>query len=175
MNTHEQRIREFAHQIWESEGCPIGHEYRHWEMACRLAEAPKNAELQEKVTGHIKSVIAPEEPLAPNPTPEIDPAPLQPEQQPAQPNVPVDPISPVEPPPHISPTPPPQPIHPTDPVQPGNPAQPIQPTASKARAAAAKSSATTTAKTKEADQVSATKTSKARKPRTTKNQDSMSL
>jgi hypothetical protein len=174
MNAHEQRIREFAHQIWESEGCPIGHEYRHWEMACKLAEAPASAYLQEKVTGHIKSIIAPEEPFDPNPKPEIDPAPPQPDQ-PAQPNVPVDPISPVQPPPHISPTPPPQPIHPTDPVLPGNPAQPIQPTASKPKTAASKSAATTTAKTDESDQLSATKTIKARKPRATKNQDSMSL
>lgn len=38
MNINEQRVREFAHQIWESEGCPDGQSHRHWEMACRLAE-----------------------------------------------------------------------------------------------------------------------------------------
>jgi len=38
MNINEQRVREFAHQIWESEGCPEGQSHRHWEMACRLAE-----------------------------------------------------------------------------------------------------------------------------------------
>lgn len=126
MNTHEQRIREFAHQIWESEGCPIGHEYRHWEMACKLAETQKNTFPQVQTTSEIKSVIAPDEPFDPNPRPEIEPTPPKPEQ-PAKPNVPVDPISPTEPPPHISPTPPPQPIHPIDPVQPDNPDQPIQP------------------------------------------------
>lgn len=111
MNAHEECIRDFAHQIWESEGCPVGHEYRHWEMACKLAETKKGAHLEEKVTSQIKSVIAPEEPLPPNPKPEIDPAPTRPEQ-PTRPNVPVDPISPTQPPPHISPTPPPQPIQP---------------------------------------------------------------
>ncbi|MGV8834996.1 DUF2934 domain-containing protein [Cellvibrio sp.] len=174
MNAHEQRIREFAHQIWESEGCPTGHEYRHWEIACKLVEAQKSASHQEKVTGHIKSIIAPEEPFDPNPKPEIDPAPPQPDQ-PAQPNVPVDPIAPVQPPPHISPTPPPQPIHPTDPVQPGNPAQPIQPTASKPKKATSKSTSSTTATSDEANTLSAPGTTKARKPRATKNQDSMSL
>jgi hypothetical protein len=39
MTIDEQRIREFAYQIWESEGKPAGQEDRHWEMACKLAEA----------------------------------------------------------------------------------------------------------------------------------------
>ena len=39
MSTDEKRIREFAYQIWESEGRPEGQEGRHWEMACKLAEA----------------------------------------------------------------------------------------------------------------------------------------
>lgn len=39
MSTEEQRIREFAYQIWESEGRPEGHEARHWTMACKLVEA----------------------------------------------------------------------------------------------------------------------------------------
>lgn len=37
MNLNEQRIREFAYQIWQSEGKPHGHAKRHWEMACKLA------------------------------------------------------------------------------------------------------------------------------------------
>lgn len=37
MNPNEQRIREFAYQIWQSEGKPHGHAKRHWEMACKLA------------------------------------------------------------------------------------------------------------------------------------------
>lgn len=144
MNTHEQRISELANQIWESEGRPVGQDYRHWEMACKQLETQNVDDLPEKVTGHIPSMILPEEPF--NPDPDIDPAPPQPGQPtppthpnhqphpdiPRQPNVPVDPISPTEPPPHISPTPPNQPIHPTDPVQPGNPAQPIQPYATHA-------------------------------------------
>jgi len=39
MSTDEKRVREFAYQIWESEGKPDGQEARHWEMACKLAEA----------------------------------------------------------------------------------------------------------------------------------------
>ncbi|MGE8064735.1 DUF2934 domain-containing protein [Pseudomonas sp. NPDC089569] len=37
--TDDKRIREFAYQIWESEGKPEGQEHRHWEMARKLAEA----------------------------------------------------------------------------------------------------------------------------------------
>ncbi|MCW8279067.1 DUF2934 domain-containing protein [Pseudomonas sp. PCH199] len=39
MSTEDKRIREFAYQIWESEGKPEGEEARHWEMARKLAEA----------------------------------------------------------------------------------------------------------------------------------------
>ena len=39
MSADEKRIREFAYQIWESEGEPTGQEERHWEMARKLAEA----------------------------------------------------------------------------------------------------------------------------------------
>ena len=141
MNTFEQRVREFAYQIWESEGCPIGHEYRHWEMARKLAQQPVNLSNDLMGSARVLSMITPEEPFDPNPKPEIDPAPPQPGQPsppptptpppPANPEEPAEPISPVEPPPHISPTPPAEPIHPTDPVQPGNPNQPIQPYASK--------------------------------------------
>lgn len=47
MNNDDKRIREFAYQIWESEGKPEGQEARHWEMAHTLAQAealaPKKA------------------------------------------------------------------------------------------------------------------------------------
>ncbi|GAB7529310.1 hypothetical protein PS3A_17190 [Pseudomonas sp. 3A(2025)] len=39
MSADEKRIREFAYQIWESEGKPHGQDSRHWEMARKLAEA----------------------------------------------------------------------------------------------------------------------------------------
>jgi hypothetical protein len=35
MNVNENRIREYAYQIWQSEGCPDGQAHRHWEMACK--------------------------------------------------------------------------------------------------------------------------------------------
>lgn len=110
MNTYEERVREFAQQIWESEGRPIGQECRHWDMACKMAEGLNNADTDVIGSGQILSVISPEEPFNTDPVPEIDPTP------PVQPDVPVDPS------PH-------QPIQPTDPVQPGNPFQPIQPQA----------------------------------------------
>lgn len=43
MSSEEQRIREFAYQIWQSEGCPEGQEERHWTMARKLAEAEHGA------------------------------------------------------------------------------------------------------------------------------------
>ncbi len=39
MSTEDKRIRELAHQTWESEGKPHGEDARHWEMARKLAEA----------------------------------------------------------------------------------------------------------------------------------------
>ncbi|MGW8466455.1 DUF2934 domain-containing protein [Pseudomonas sp. CLCA07] len=39
MSTDDKRVREFAYQIWESEGKPEGQDARHWEMARKLAEA----------------------------------------------------------------------------------------------------------------------------------------
>jgi len=39
MSTEDKRIRELAHQIWESEGKPHGEDARHWEMARKLAES----------------------------------------------------------------------------------------------------------------------------------------
>jgi hypothetical protein len=39
MSTEDKRVREFAYQIWESEGKPEGQDARHWEMARKLAEA----------------------------------------------------------------------------------------------------------------------------------------
>ncbi len=46
MSIDEQRIREFAFQIWESEGRPHGQHERHWMMASKLAEAEAEARSQ---------------------------------------------------------------------------------------------------------------------------------
>lgn len=46
MNNNEQRIRELAHQIWESEGRPDGDADRHWQMATQLAESEQQGDLQ---------------------------------------------------------------------------------------------------------------------------------
>lgn len=44
----DERIRELAHRIWESEGRPQGQQMRHWQMATRLIEASERAEEERK-------------------------------------------------------------------------------------------------------------------------------
>lgn len=39
MNLNEHRIREYAYYLWEAEGKPQGQATKHWEIACKLAEA----------------------------------------------------------------------------------------------------------------------------------------
>ena len=46
MNQDQQRIRELAYQIWESEGRPSGQEERHWQMACKLLQSEQQGDLQ---------------------------------------------------------------------------------------------------------------------------------
>jgi hypothetical protein len=63
MSTEEKRIREFAYQIWESEGKPTGQEARHWEMARKLAEAEalapsKSPKAAVSKTASAKSPVA---------------------------------------------------------------------------------------------------------------------
>ncbi|WP_347900503.1 DUF2934 domain-containing protein [Pseudomonas purpurea] len=55
MSTDEKRVREFAYQIWESEGKPEGQEARHWEMAHKLAEAEALAPSKPSTTGTGKA------------------------------------------------------------------------------------------------------------------------
>jgi hypothetical protein len=55
MSTDDKRIREFAYQIWESEGKPEGQEARHWEMACKLAEAEALAPRKSPKTAASKA------------------------------------------------------------------------------------------------------------------------
>ncbi len=53
MNQQEQRIRELAYEIWLSEGRPEGQDARHWEMACKLAEA-QNGTAPAKPAGRTR-------------------------------------------------------------------------------------------------------------------------
>ncbi|MFA5678330.1 MAG: DUF2934 domain-containing protein [Pseudomonas sp.] len=46
MNNVEQRTRELAYQIWESEGRPVGEDARHWAMASRLVQSEQQGDLQ---------------------------------------------------------------------------------------------------------------------------------
>lgn len=59
MNQFEQNVRELAYQIWESEGQPIGHENRHWEMALKLAQLQKDIS-DESATGNIPKTFVSE-------------------------------------------------------------------------------------------------------------------
>lgn len=62
MSVDEKRIREFAYQIWESEGKPVGEEERHWEMARKLAEAEA---LAPKAAPRKKAAAKPKAPAEP--------------------------------------------------------------------------------------------------------------
>lgn len=64
MNAEENRIREFAYQIWESEGRPNGQDARHWEMARKLAaaehqEAARPVVRNRKVTKPTEAALEP--------------------------------------------------------------------------------------------------------------------
>lgn len=49
MNLNENRIRDLAYQIWESEGRPHGQAARHWDIACKLtAETAASASDQQQ-------------------------------------------------------------------------------------------------------------------------------
>ncbi|MDD2052144.1 DUF2934 domain-containing protein [Pseudomonas putida] len=72
MNTDDKRIREFAYQIWESEGRPDGQEARHWAMACKLAEAqalapspPPARQARTRPATTAAKTTAPKKPRAP--------------------------------------------------------------------------------------------------------------
>ncbi|MFP9012357.1 DUF2934 domain-containing protein, partial [Pseudomonas aeruginosa] len=58
MSADEKRIREFAYQIWESEGCPDGQAERHWAMARQLAEADAAAAAPQQTPGRAKAAKA---------------------------------------------------------------------------------------------------------------------
>ncbi len=92
MSINEQRIREFAYQIWESEGKPHGHSDRHWDMAHKLASSHAESEPQQMAANDSNEPIEPISPGQPaHPTPNSQPIqPNEPSQQPAQPT---DPIS----------------------------------------------------------------------------------
>ena len=69
MSTDDKRIREFAYQIWESEGKPEGQEARHWEMARKLAEAEALAPKKPPKAAGSKAAGKRAEPKAPAPKP----------------------------------------------------------------------------------------------------------
>ena len=69
MSNDDKRIREFAYQIWESEGQPDGQEARHWEMALKLVQAetlvpPKSRTKATDKPPAVKKPRAPRKPKA---------------------------------------------------------------------------------------------------------------
>ena len=58
MSIDEKRVREFAFQIWESEGKPEGQAERHWQMAIKLAASEAGVPAANK-TVKGKSLAAP--------------------------------------------------------------------------------------------------------------------
>ncbi|UCJ15974.1 DUF2934 domain-containing protein [Pseudomonas sp. MM211] len=66
MSAKEERIREFAYQIWESEGKPSGQAKRHWEMATKLADAEQTpAKATTKRVSKPKAATTEPKPAAP--------------------------------------------------------------------------------------------------------------
>ncbi|WP_028237926.1 DUF2934 domain-containing protein [Stutzerimonas azotifigens] len=61
MSAKEQRIRELAYQIWESEGCPEGEDARHWEMARKLADAEEGGTATKPATRARRTATKPTE------------------------------------------------------------------------------------------------------------------
>jgi len=59
MSSEEQRIRELAYQIWQSEGCPEGEEERHWAMARKLVEAEYGAAAAKPASRPRKAATKP--------------------------------------------------------------------------------------------------------------------
>lgn len=62
MIDREQQIRERAHEIWESEGRPVGRDREHWEMACREIGEPASA-----IRQHEESMEVPDPEVAARP------------------------------------------------------------------------------------------------------------
>ena len=59
MTKQEQRIRELAYDIWVSEGRPHGEAERHWEMACKLAEAENDTSTAKPAPRSRKAATKP--------------------------------------------------------------------------------------------------------------------
>lgn len=59
-NIDENRVKELAYQIWESEGRPHGSDKRHWEMATSLAQTETEAtEPTSDTTAGVTPVATP--------------------------------------------------------------------------------------------------------------------
>lgn len=69
--SREQRIRELAYQIWETEGRPEGQESRHWELANKLADV--EASDDRKPAQRTRRLRKPHEAELPEQTPQAAP------------------------------------------------------------------------------------------------------
>jgi len=59
MQVNENRIREYAYQIWESEGKPEGKAEQHWRMACESLESKYSGHEHEGIDGHHSDTFIP--------------------------------------------------------------------------------------------------------------------
>lgn len=67
MQPNENVVRQFAYQIWESEGKPEGQHARHWEMACKLAAGEMGPSDPFEPLSNIKTyAVSPDEAAAPS-------------------------------------------------------------------------------------------------------------
>ncbi|MET0355799.1 MAG: DUF2934 domain-containing protein [Cellvibrio sp.] len=147
MSINEQRIREFAYHIWESEGKPNGQGERHWAMACKLVQTQAQSGLA--AANDNAQQAASTEPIEP-----ISPT------QPAQPVPPSDPIQPTDP------------VQPAQPVQPASPSADIA-TPKRARTKSVKADNTvlsTISKKAETNGADSKKTAKPKKAKTLENE-----
>lgn len=64
MSNDDKHIREFAYQIWESEGRPDGQQARHWEMAHTLVQAQALAPSKPRAKAADKPTVV-KKPRAP--------------------------------------------------------------------------------------------------------------
>lgn len=74
MNDREQRIREHAYRIWESEGHPAGREHEHWSRAEQeVSKYPRDEEGDAALGGpSFRPVDAAEAPPVPLPPGAVD-------------------------------------------------------------------------------------------------------
>lgn len=81
----EARVRQRAHEIWESEGCPEGHAEEHWARANQEIDAEDAAVVTEEPEAEAASapLAAPPPAAKPKPAAKAEAKPKAPARKPA--------------------------------------------------------------------------------------------